>query len=151
MRPRIQGTVKEDYGPNACPNRYMYTVCGILDTNAPWTWKVLSSVKDADLCLSSLFYVAFLTLESLALTVFTRDRGRLDALWPGTKKRVLLQRIQCIRKSNTFLSLLTLSWSICVLQSRQAWACDSRETAWAEKTCWNTYGMGLDERGCSRA
>lgn len=110
LHTRHQGASKiESYDSSACPKRYTYTVCGIHDTVALWSWEELSSVHDADLCMSSLFYVAFLTLESLVLTACTWDRGWFGALWPGPKKRVVLQRIQCIRKSNAFRSLLTLS------------------------------------------
>ena len=113
---RHQGESKvENYDSSGCPKRYAYSVCGIHDTDARWSWEKLSSVHDADLCMSSLFYVDFLTLESLALTACTPDRGWFGALWPGPKKRVVLQRIQYIRKSNAFRPLLTLSWSICVV------------------------------------
>lgn len=83
----------ESYDLNGCPKRYMYSVCGIEETEAGWSWEQLSSVHDADICMSSLFYVAFLILESLALTACTRDRGWVAALWPRPKKRVVLQRI----------------------------------------------------------
>lgn len=116
MQTRLRGPLKvEYYDSNSCPNRYAFTVCGIHEPLTRWTWEKLSSVEDADLCMSSFFYVAFLILESLALTACTRDRGWFVALRPGTKKHVVLQCIQCIRKFNAFRSLLTLSWSICVV------------------------------------
>lgn len=106
---RHRGVIKTENFDSSCPKRYPFTVCGIHDTDHLWTWEDLNSVHDADLCMSSLFYIAFLTLESLALTACTRDRGCFGALWPGPKKRVVLQRIQRIRKSNAFRPLLTLS------------------------------------------